>query len=294
MSHFIETRRLTFDYGGENGERPIRALSDVSLTIDEGEYIAVLGHNGSGKSTLAKLLNLILIPTAGEIEIDGKTVTPDGLSDDEVFDIRRKIGMVFQNPDNQLVATVVEEDVAFGPENLGLPREEIRRRVDEALQTVGMTEYARHAPHKLSGGQKQRVAIAGIIAMMPKCIIFDESTAMLDPRGRREVTDTMEKLNREYGMTILHITHYMEEAARADRVIVVSDGKILMDGTPRRVFSRVEPLLACGLEAPQGTELLYELSLCGVSLPTGCLTVTECADALEKLLSGKQGKTGDV
>ena len=289
MSSFIETRHLTFDYGGENGERPIRALSDVSLSINEGEYIAILGHNGSGKSTLAKLLDLILIPTAGEIEIDGKTVTPEGLTDDEIFDIRRKIGMVFQNPDNQLVATVVEEDVAFGPENLGLPREEIRARIDAALDTVGMREYARHAPHKLSGGQKQRVAIAGVIAMMPKCIIFDESTAMLDPRGRREVTDTMEKLNRENGMTVLHITHYMEEAARADRVIVISDGRILMDGTPREVFSRVEPLVACGLEAPQGTELLYELSLCGCKLPSGRITVDECADALEELLSGGRG-----
>ena len=294
MSHFIETRNLTFEYAGENGERPIRALTDVSLSIDEGEYIAILGHNGSGKSTLAKLLDLILVPTAGEIEIDGKIITPDGLTDDEIFEIRRKIGMVFQNPDNQLVATVVEEDVAFGPENLGLPREEIRERIDRALETVGMTEYARHAPHKLSGGQKQRVAIAGVIAMMPKCIVFDESTAMLDPRGRREVTDTMEKLNRENGMTILHITHYMDEAARADRVIVISDGRVLMDGTPREVFSRVEPLNACGLEAPQGTELLYELSLSGCDLPSGRIGVSECADALEKLLSGKQGKTGDV
>ena len=293
-SHFIETRHLTFDYESENGERPIRALSDVSLTIDEGEYIAVLGHNGSGKSTLAKLLNLILIPTSGEIEIEGKVINSMGLSDDEIFEIRRKIGMVFQNPDNQLVATVVEEDVAFGPENLGVPREEIRRRVDEALATVGMTGYARHAPHKLSGGQKQRVAIAGIIAMMPKCIIFDESTAMLDPKGRREVTDTMEKLNRENKMTILHITHYMEEAARASRVIVISDGRILLDGTPKEVFSQVDTLLACGLEAPQGTELLHELSMIGYPLPHDCLTVSECADALDRLLSRKKGPFANV
>jgi energy-coupling factor transport system ATP-binding protein len=198
--------------------------------------------------------------------------------------------MVFQNPDNQLVATVVEEDVAFGPENLGVARDELRRRVDDALAVVGMTDYARHAPHKLSGGQKQRVAIAGIIAMMPECIIFDESTAMLDPLGRREVTDTMEKLNRERGMTVLHITHYMDEAARAKRVIVISDGKILIDGTPKEVFSKVDLLLACGLEAPQGTQLLHELSEAGYPLPEGCISAEECIDALVGLLApGQEG-----
>ncbi len=288
--HFIKAVNLSFSYESEGDEESARALENVSLEIDEGEYIAILGHNGSGKSTLAKLFNLILTPTDGELFLVGKRVTSEGLSDDEIFEIRKQIGMVFQNPDNQLVATVVEEDVAFGPENLGVPRPELRRRVDDALRTVGMTAYAQHAPHKLSGGQKQRVAIAGVLAMMPRCIIFDESTAMLDPLGRREVTDTMEMLNREMGMTVLHITHYMEEAARAKRVIVISDGRILMDGTPREVFTEVNTLVSSGLEAPQGTELLHELSALGYSLPSGCTTVSECADALEALLR----ETGDA
>lgn len=287
-SHFIEARGLGFSYDAESESDAVVALDDISLTIDEGEYIAILGHNGSGKSTLAKLFNLILTPSRGELILDGKTVTSKGLSDDEIYEIRKKIGMVFQNPDNQLVATVVEEDVAFGPENLGVPREELRRRVDEALATVGMTEYARHAPHKLSGGQKQRVAIAGVLAMMPRCIIFDESTAMLDPLGRREVTDVMERLNREQNMTVLHITHYMEEAARASRIIVISDGKILLDGTPKEVFSSVEPLLAAGLETPQGTELIHELRMLGFDLPKGCTTVGECTDAIFSLFKEKK------
>lgn len=287
-SHFIEARGLGFSYDAESESDAVVALDDISLTIDEGEYIAILGHNGSGKSTLAKLFNLILTPSRGELILDGKTVTSEGLSDDEIYEIRKKIGMVFQNPDNQLVATVVEEDVAFGPENLGVPREELRRRVDEALETVGMTEYARHAPHKLSGGQKQRVAIAGVLAMMPRCIIFDESTAMLDPLGRREVTDVMERLNREQNMTVLHITHYMEEAARASRIIVISDGKILLDGTPKEVFSSVEPLLAAGLETPQGTELIHELRMLGFDLPKGCTTVGECTDAIFSLFKEKK------
>ena len=275
-SHFIEARGLGFSYDAESESDAVVALDDISLTIDEGEYIAILGHNGSGKSTLAKLFNLILTPSRGELILDGKTVTSEGLSDDEIYEIRKKIGMVFQNPDNQLVATVVEEDVAFGPENLGVPREELRRRVDEALATVGMTEYARHAPHKLSGGQKQRVAIAGVLAMMPRCIIFDESTAM------------MERLNREQNMTVLHITHYMEEAARASRIIVISDGKILLDGTPKEVFSSVEPLLAAGLETPQGTELIHELRMLGFDLPNGCTTVGECTDAIFSLFKEKK------
>ena len=292
--HFIEAIDLSFSYDGEGEEESSRALEKISLTIDEGEYIAILGHNGSGKSTLAKLFNLILTPTEGELILNGLRVTSEGVTDDEIFEIRKQIGMVFQNPDNQLVATVVEEDVAFGPENLGVPHPELRRRVDEALRTVGMTEYARHAPHKLSGGQKQRVAIAGILAMMPRCIIFDESTAMLDPLGRREVTDTMEMLNREHGMTILHITHYMEEAARAKRVIVISDGRVLMDGTPSEIFTKVDALVAAGLEAPQGTELLYELSSLGYPLPDGCTTVSECADALMTLLDGTGKERSDV
>ena len=240
--YIIETENLGFTYAdndddGLSGRVEVPALRDVNVKIKKGEYVAVLGHNGSGKSTFAKLLNLILTPTVGKIFIDGKDVTAEDFSEDDLFDVRRKVGMVFQNPDNQLVATVVEEDVAFGPENLGLPREEIRRRVNSSLALVGMQDYVRHAPHKLSGGQKQRVAIAGIIAMRPSVIIFDESTAMLDPLGRREVIDVMERLNRDEGITVLNITHYMEEAARADRVIVINDGEITLDGTPHEVFS---------------------------------------------------------
>ena len=229
--YIIKTENLSFSYfdGDIDDMKPdeIPALKYVNLAVKEGEYISVLGHNGSGKSTLAKLLNLILIPTSGKIYIDGEDVSDENLSEDQVFEVRKKIGMVFQNPDNQIVATVVEEDVAFGVENLGLPREEIRRRVVNALNVVGMQEYTRHAPHKLSGGQKQRVAIAGIIAMRPRVIIFDESTAMLDPIGRKSVIEIMEKLNREENITVINITHYMEEAARADRVIVINDGEMI-------------------------------------------------------------------
>ena len=286
--YIIRTENLGFTYtDGEDqlAVNEIPALSDVSINISRGEYVAILGHNGSGKSTLAKLLNLILTPTVGKIYIDGADVTRADFSEDDVFDVRRKIGMVFQNPDNQLVATVVEEDVAFGPENLGLPREEIRRRVNTSLSLVGMTEYARHAPHKLSGGQKQRVAIAGIIAMKPQVIIFDESTAMLDPKGRVEVVDIMEKLNREEGITVLNITHYMEEAARADRVIVINDGKIALDGTPREVFGRVDALRKMGLEAPQGNELILELRRSGLKIEGESLTENECIETLYKFLS---------
>ena len=286
--YIIRTENLGFTYtDGEDqlAVNEIPALSDVSINISRGEYVAILGHNGSGKSTLAKLLNLILTPTVGKIYIDSADVTREDFSEDDVFDVRRKIGMVFQNPDNQLVATVVEEDVAFGPENLGLPREEIRRRVNTSLSLVGMTEYARHAPHKLSGGQKQRVAIAGIIAMKPQVIIFDESTAMLDPKGRVEVVDIMEKLNREEGITVLNITHYMEEAARADRVIVINDGKIALDGTPREVFGRVDALRKMGLEAPQGNELILELRRSGFKIDGESLTEDECIETLYKFLS---------
>ena len=283
----IKTEKLCFSYdNGESDAKKIPALTDVSLEIKRGEYVAVLGHNGSGKSTLAKLLNMILTPSSGKIYIDGVDITRADFSEDEVFDIRHKIGMVFQNPDNQLVATVVEEDVAFGPENLGLAREELRRRVKSALSVVGMTEYAHHAPHKLSGGQKQRVAIAGIIAMKPSVIIFDESTAMLDPLGRRKVVEIMEKLNREEGITVINITHYMNEAALADRVIVINDGRIAMDDVPRAVFSRVDELRAIGLEAPQGRELIYELSRAGVNINTDALCESECTDALLDFLKG--------
>lgn len=284
--YIIKTENLGFTYDdGDETTVEIPALSGVSVNIERGEYVAVLGHNGSGKSTFAKLLNMILTPTVGKIYIDGRDITSEDYTEDDVFDIRRKIGMVFQNPDNQLVATIVEEDVAFGPENLGLPREELRARVDSSLALVGMTEYARHAPHKLSGGQKQRVAIAGIIAMRPEVIIFDESTAMLDPRGRREVVDIMEKLNRDEKITILNITHYMEEAARADRVIVINDGKIALDGTPREVFANVDKLRSMGLEAPQGNELVLELKKAGINVNGDSLTEAECIETLYKLLS---------
>lgn len=287
----IKTEGLSFVYD-DRGETPLSdvhpALSSIDLTIERGEYIAVLGHNGSGKSTLAKLLNLILVPTTGKILIDGKDVSSPDLSEDEIFEVRKKIGMVFQNPDNQLVATVVEEDVAFGPENLGLPREEIKARIDEALEMVGMTEYRKHAPHKLSGGQKQRVAIAGIIAMRPECIIFDESTAMLDPVGRREVVNIMEKLNRENGITVINITHYMDEAARADRVIVINDGEMLIDAPAREVFSKSELLHSVGLEAPQGLELIESLKDAGVDITGTPLTPKECADLLFNVISARK------
>ena len=284
--YIIKTENLGFTYDdGDESVVEIPALSGVNVNVERGEYVAVLGHNGSGKSTFAKLLNMILAPTVGKIYIDGRDITTEDFSEDDVFDIRRKIGMVFQNPDNQLVATIVEEDVAFGPENLGLPREEIRERVDSSLKLVGMAEYARHAPHKLSGGQKQRVAIAGIIAMRPEVIIFDESTAMLDPRGRREVVDIMERLNKGEGITVLNITHYMEEAARADRVIVINDGRIALDGTPREVFANVDRLRAMGLEAPQGNELVLELKKAGVNIDGDSLTEAECIETLYKFLS---------
>ena len=286
-NYYIKTENLgfTYDDGDDENVVEIPALSDVNIAIEKGEYVAVLGHNGSGKSTLAKLLNLILVPTVGKIYIDGVDVTRDDFTEDDLFDVRRKVGMVFQNPDNQLVATIVEEDVAFGPENLGLKREEIRRRVDSSLALVGMTDYSRHAPHKLSGGQKQRVAIAGIIAMKPEVIIFDESTAMLDPQGRREVMDIMERLNKEEGITIINITHYMEEAARADRVIVINDGRLSLDGTPREVFSEVEKLREMGLEAPQGNELVLELRKAGLKIDGESLTEEECIETLYKFLS---------
>lgn len=287
--YIIKTEHLGFTYT-ENEEDNIismgevPALSDINLEIRRGEYIAILGHNGSGKSTLAKLLNMILIPTVGKIYIDGKDITSENISEDDVFDVRRKVGMVFQNPDNQLVATVVEEDVAFGPENLGLPREEIRRRVTSALNLVDMQEYARHAPHKLSGGQKQRIAIAGIIAMKPQVIIFDESTAMLDPLGRRSVVEIMEKLNREEKITVINITHYMEEASRADRVVVINDGKIALDGSASEVFSHIKELHEMGLEAPQGAELISKLRSAGFDIKGSSLTEEECIETLLNFL----------
>ena len=290
--YIIKTENLSFTYyDGDFDEMKsdeIPALKSVNLSVKEGEYISVLGHNGSGKSTLAKLLNLILIPTSGKIIIDGKDVSDENLSEDEVFEVRKKIGMVFQNPDNQIVATVVEEDVAFGAENLGLPREEIRRRVVNALNVVGMQDYARHAPHKLSGGQKQRVAIAGIIAMKPRVIIFDESTAMLDPIGRKSVIEIMEKLNREEGITVINITHYMEEAARADRVIVINDGEMILDGAPKDVFAEVDLLHRIGLESPQSTELVNRLRNAGFDVDVYAIGEEECINTILSALDGKK------
>ena len=278
---FIKLENVSFAYDGDgDGQGDIPVLRDLSLTIEKGELVAVLGHNGSGKSTLAKLLNLILTPTAGKITVDGLELTSPDLTEDQVFENRRNVGMVFQNPDNQLVATVVEEDIAFGCENLGIDPEEIRMRVDDALSAVGMTEFAKHSPHQLSGGQKQRVAIAGVIAMLPRCIIFDESTAMLDPSGRREVMDTIIRLNRELGITVLHITHYMNEAAMCDRVVVINDGRIEMDGKPEAVFSQVDRLVSMGLDVPQTVELLYELDKEGIEFPLNKLTVDDCADVI--------------
>ena len=278
----IHTENLGFSYADEEGEVDLHpALDGVSVDIRKGEYVAVLGHNGSGKSTFAKLLNLILEPTNGKLVIDGIDLTDHSLSDEELLQLRRTVGMVFQNPDNQLVATIVEEDVAFGPENLGVPMPELRKRVDDALETVGMTAYAGHEPHRLSGGQKQRVAIAGVIAMMPKCIIFDESTAMLDPSGRAEVLQTIQKLNRDYGITILNITHYMNEAAMADRVLVINDGKLLMDGTPDEIFARRDELCRVGLDVPQCAELIHRLREAG--LPLNGTKISKIEDCVEML-----------
>ena len=292
--YIIRTEDLSFTYfDGDLDEmktEEIPALKSVNLSVKEGEYISVLGHNGSGKSTLAKLLNLILIPTSGKIFIDGEDVSDENLSEDQVFEVRKKIGMVFQNPDNQIVATVVEEDVAFGVENLGLPREEIRRRVVSALNVVGMQDYARHAPHKLSGGQKQRVAIAGIIAMRPRVIIFDESTAMLDPTGRKAVIEIMEKLNREENITVINITHYMEEAARADRVIVINDGEMVLDGTAKEVFAEVDLLHRIGLESPQSTELVKKLKEAGLDVDLYAIGEKECIDTICNALAKRGNK----
>ena len=283
---FIRARDLWYSYEENEGQAPV--LRGISLDIRKGEYVAILGHNGSGKSTLAKLLNGILEPDSGELTVAGVVLSSPELTDDDVFQLRREVGMVFQNPDNQLVATIVEDDVAFGPENLGVPPEEIRRRVDAALETVGMTRYAKHEPHRLSGGQKQRVAIAGLIAMLPSCMIFDEATAMLDPSGRREVIETMEKLNREQGITVLTITHYMNEAARADRVIVIDDGRVLADGTPREIFADPGRLIAAGLDVPQCTSLIHALRAEGVKLDGEPISPEECADLICAALEEKK------
>ncbi len=275
----IRTEKLTFRYDTEDKGEPI--LKSLDLEIEEGTFVAVLGHNGSGKSTLAKHMNGILLPSGGKVWIDGM----DTAEEDRLLDIRRTVGMVFQNPDNQIVANVVEDDVAFGPENMGVPSPEIRIRVDEALKDVGMYEYRTHAPHLLSGGQKQRVAIAGIVAMRPRCIVLDEPTAMLDPSGRREVLETVHRLNREHGITVLLITHHMDECIGADRLIVMSDGQIIADGTPREVFPRVEMLRGSGLDVPATVGLMFELRKAGFDLPLDALSVEECAEALYRVFA---------
>ena len=275
----IETQQLTFAYTGAEGVAPL-VLDGVDLQIEDGSFVAVLGHNGCGKSTLAKHFNAILLPSGGKVYVD-KMDTAD---EDKTLDIRRTVGMVFQNPDNQIVASIVEEDVAFAPENLGVEPAEIRRRVDESLAAVGMTEYAGHAPHLLSGGQKQRVAIAGVLAMRPRCIVLDEPTAMLDPMGREEVIRTVQKLNRENGVTVVLITHHMDEAARADRLIVMDHGKVIADGAPRTVFQDVEGLRSVGLTVPEPVGLLYALRQAGLDVPLDALTVEECAAAIAKAL----------
>lgn len=284
----IRTENLSFAYEEEGNRIPV--IENLNLEIEKGSFVAVLGHNGSGKSTLAKLINLILTPTGGTLSLFGEKVDEKEMSDDALYALRQRIGMVFQNPDNQLVATVVEEDVAFGPENLGIPPAEIRKRVDDALDIVGMRAFAKHSPHQLSGGQKQRVAIAGIIALRPDVIIFDEATAMLDPRGRADILATIEKLNREFGTTVLHITHYMEEAIRAGRVIVIDDGKIVLDGTPREVFSAVDTVKAAGLDVPQVTELMLEIRKDGFDFPADALTFSEGADAVEAYILKTKNK----
>ena len=276
MTEIIQTKQLVFAYPAAEGAAAVNALDGVDLTIEQGSFTVILGHNGSGKSTLAKHMNAVLLPGGGTVWVDGMDTKDESL----LLEIRRQVGMVFQNPDNQIVANVVEEDVAFGPENLGVPTEEIQERVGAALRTVGMDAFSLHAPHKLSGGQKQRIAIAGVIAMEPACIVMDESTAMLDPCGRREVLDTVRRLNRVKGMTIVLITHHMDEAAMADRVVVMDSGRVVMDGPPREILVRMEDLRAIGLDVPHTVELRRGLREDGFDVPLSALSVEECAQAI--------------
>lgn len=283
MTEAIRTEHLKFSYDAQSESGGVMVFDDLNLSIEEGSFIAVLGHNGCGKSTLAKHFNAVLLPEGGSVHVFGMDTSDESL----LVDIRRTVGMVFQNPDNQMVANVVEEDVAFAPENLGVPSEEIRRRVDEALKLVGMYDYRLHAPHLLSGGQKQRVAIAGVIAMRPRCIVLDEPTAMLDPHGREEVISTIERLNREMGITVVLITHHMTEAIRAQRVIVMDAGRILADGTPKEVFPQVELLESVGLTVPATTKVLYALNQVGFDLPLDALSTEECAQVLLAAIGAK-------
>ena len=283
MTEAIRTEHLKFTYDAQSESGGVMVFDDLNLSIEEGSFIAVLGHNGCGKSTLAKHFNAVLLPEGGSVHVFGMGISDESL----LVDIRRTVGMVFQNPDNQMVANVVEEDVAFAPENLGVPSEEIRRRVDEALKLVGMYDYRLHAPHLLSGGQKQRVAIAGVIAMRPRCIVLDEPTAMLDPHGREEVISTIERLNREMGITVVLITHHMTEAIRAQRVIVMDAGRILADGTPKEVFPQVELLESVGLTVPATTKVLYALNQAGFDLPLDALSTEECAQVLLAAIGAK-------
>lgn len=280
MSAIIQAENLSFSYPGTPADTP-PVLRDISFAIEEGSFTVVLGHNGSGKSTLARHINALLTPSSGRLLVDGLDTSDPG----NLFAIRSKVGMVFQNPDNQIVASVVEEDVAFGPENLGVPTEEIRRRVDDALKLVGMYEFRQHAPHLLSGGQKQRVAIAGIIAMLPRCIVLDEATAMLDPIGRQEIMATIRRLNREHGITVLLITHHMDEAAQADRLLVMSQGRIFMDGAPREVFRHVDELRSIGLTVPESAVLLHELRRSGLDIPADAISEEDCIRVLAGLFA---------
>ncbi len=281
MSEIIKTEGLHYTYQDEEG-KPVVALDGVDLMIERGEFVAVLGHNGSGKSTLAGHFNAIRLPSGGTVWVDHM----DTRMEENLYDVRKTCAMVFQNPDNQIVATVVEEDVAFALENMGVPPEQIRHRVDDALKAVGMYEYREHAPHKLSGGQKQRIAIAGVIAMMPRCVVLDEPTAMLDPRGRREVMEVVRTLNSRFGITVVLITHHMDEAVQAGRVVVMHHGRILMQGMPREIFTHVDALKAASLDVPQTIEILHELNQEGAELPLSALTVSECADILQQYLAG--------
>ena len=280
VTEMLRTENLSFSYQAGEGEECVPVLKNINLTIERGSIVAILGHNGSGKSTLAKQFNAVYLPSGGKVWVEGYDTADAAV----LLEIRRRVGMVFQNPDNQIVANVVEEDVAFAPENLGVPTEEIRRRVDDALAAVGMSEYVRNAPHLLSGGQKQRIAIAGVIAMEPECIVLDEATAMLDPKGRRDVLETVQRLNREKGITIVMITHHMDEAELAHRLIVMNEGSVYLDGPPRQIFTKVEALRQIGLTVPETVKLLDALRQDGIDVPLDAISVEECADAICKAL----------